>query len=503
MKVQCRYSTTEVSGIQRQDWPIPSAAVNTTSRIQALEGQVQRLTSRLSNGEDGKDEAKTSPTWQTSGVVLESRFAYPAFSSNSSTPSSTGFALRLSPEAEIAAPKWSVDHLRQLWEVYLADIDPFLKILDHQYVEDTLNCYPKICPTRLAVLIAIVFAYTACKTPDSLAEYHSYAKALENALQSANTLSQPSIPTLQALTIYLNCGRLNMDQEYLGTMLILLIRLAMRLRLDQDPADLGFEPDECEHRRLLWWSIIALDVRQAEACGSRPWITSRHIVTKIPSMVREIACGIDEGFEASESRACTCYSTMSFEMAKIARQVQYVLAPAKQGMPQDELENELRELSDQMHSALLAQYLQFPDCADSPVCRLTIQWCSIYWTRLKLLVSHSKRLFLRQVTDISTLDHERDLLDCISILNRVARLRTDAEYSRWAWLWQNCVEWDGAAIALCLIATNKCSVEAVGTAWIALDSFFRKWRSGNSGDSAHRRRWDELVAFRDWVRTTG
>lgn len=45
-------------------------------------------------------------------------------------------------------------------------------------------------------------------------------------------------------------------------MLAILVRLAMKLQLHRDPADLGYLPAECEARRRLWWNIVELDVIQ-------------------------------------------------------------------------------------------------------------------------------------------------------------------------------------------------------------------------------------------------
>ena len=88
---------------------------------------------------------------------------------------------------------------------------------------------------------------------------------------------------------------------------------------------------------------------------------------------------------------------------------------------------------------------------------------------------------------------------CTGILKRIQELRADEVYSRWAWLWQNCTEWDACAVGLGLIATGKCSADVVQQAWIAIDTFFTSW-TANFGDPAHQKRWKELETFRDWVR---
>lgn len=395
-------------------------------------------------------------------------------------------------------PQWSIDNIRQLWSIYLSDIDPYLRIVDHRQVEDAISSYPQICVNRTAILLAIAFAVSSCKYPALLTKYYGHAKALEKALRCAKVSTRPSVLSLQALTTYLSCGRLHMDQDYLRTMLLMLVHVATTFRLNQDPQDLGYDTRECENRRRLWWHTITLDVRTAEVSGSQPLIISRDIEVKLPTMIRNIALQEYASIEWYDHVSCPCYSTMGFEMVRIARQILFGLAPNGQSICNHEQQQ--REQTDQLHSALLERYLTAPQCSDSPICRMTIQWWSIYWTRLKLLVSHGKRLFLREVIHVLGVDYESDLAECIGILERITNMRSNAEYARWAWLWQNCVEWDASAIALCLIATRKCSTETVNGAWILLDAFFRTWSSSNDfGDSEHRRRWNELLAFRNWV----
>jgi hypothetical protein len=52
-------------------------------------------------------------------------------------------------------------------------------------------------------------------------------------------------------------------------MISLLVRLATRLRLHRDPAELGYLPSESEDRRRLWWNIVELDVRMLAV----QWVT--------------------------------------------------------------------------------------------------------------------------------------------------------------------------------------------------------------------------------------
>ena len=130
-----------------------------------------------------------------------------------------------------------------------------------------------------------------------------------------------------------------------------------------------------------------------------------------------------------------------------------------------------------------------------------MHWCTIYSARTKLQIWHSTRIHLRQVDGDEAQDFDEHLLLCVDILERIQYLRADADCQRWAWLWQNCTEWDASTVALSTIAAGNCSSEVVQRAWRAIDCFFAAWVD-NLGDPAHRRRWRELKTFRDWVQAT-
>ena len=156
-------------------------------------------------------------------------------------------------------------------------------------------------------------------------------------------------------------------------------------------------------------------------------------------------------------------------------------------------------LSDQLHRQIVDKYMSRCQCVDSPLCRLTMAWCKVYWDRQRLLLLHWDKVFLKRVMDQEPTGDDETLQLCTGILKRIQELREDEVYSRWAWLWQNCTEWDACAVGLGLIATGKCSAEVVQQAWIAVDTFFASW-TANFGDPAHQKRWKELGTFKDWVR---
>ena len=140
-------------------------------------------------------------------------------------------------------------------------------------------------------------------------------------------------------------------------------------------------------------------------------------------------------FTASDHAPCTFYAVVSYEMTYMASQI--LFAPKR-----SIVKSEQAELSDTLHQISIDKYISSCTCVDSPLCRLTIEWCSIYRDRLRLLLLYGDKIFLRKVTPApDATNSNQDLLTCIQILEKVRDLRDDPTYSRWAWLWHNCVEW--------------------------------------------------------------
>lgn len=459
---------------------------------------MQRLEERLSQvGTESSGEYAPSPTVKPS--FWSSPEQTPASSSACLEPEPlfSSFSLCLLPESTVDMLQPSISRARELWQVYLTDIDPLFKIVDHQDVENTLLTYPNGPIEKLSLLRAVFFAAEASTQTGPIPEQLAHARALEVTLQCANVLSRPNVLTVQALTIYLVCGRLNMDQDYLRCMLALLVELAMKLKLNQNPEKLDFSNPDTESRCRLWDVVVALDVRTAEQCGTEPMISSRQMRTRTPSVVPNAVLSSTMP-KTHDPR--TFYAVVASEMAKAARQVLFSLDLDRVSAMVENTESRIA-LSEELHAAMFDKYIRQCSCTDSPICKMTLEWYNIYSARLKLLVKHERKVFLHQVSSEYTSDSGRDLAACLDILERIQILRAHPEYSRWAWLWRNPVEWDVCAIALCAIATDNCAPGLVKRAWMAIDSFFGLW-AGDFGDPAHRRRWRTLQTFRDWVRAT-
>lgn len=151
-------------------------------------------------------------------------------------------------------------------------------------------------------------------------------------------------------------------------------------------------------------------------------------------MVTDAALQSKMFFAASEHAPCTIYAVMAYEMTNLASTILFSADGTVDKATQV-------HLSDKLHNELIEKYMSRCKCVDSPVCRITLEWCMIYRDRLKLLLSHWDKVHLRRIAHKETVNADMDLHTCIRILEKVRDLRLDAAYSQWAWLWQNCVEW--------------------------------------------------------------
>jgi hypothetical protein len=497
VKIQCVYINPSQSSQHGRQPEIATSQPNAEllTRLQALEQTVQQLQGRLSEVEASHrstdaDRRTLSSSHTSPYLVVEpGELLFSAY--NQTTPPT----LRRS-SSEVG----HYDFLNQqmasaAFSRYVTDIDPLLKLVDIEYVESTLLTYPRASPDGRALVTAICYATEACRAQITIEEYRAVAGTTETSFKSNKLLTRPTVPKLQAFLIYLTCGRTHMDLDYLSMMLSILVQLAMRLQLDQDPAELGYLPAECEVRRRLWWHIISLDVRTAEARGTTPIIQQQESRIQIPSMVKDAQLGSAITLQPLRHATCTVFTVATIEMADLAKKNLF-------GGEANVNDTSRVTALNKSHQSLLDKHRDACKCVDSPICRLTAEWCKIYWTRQYLLLLYWDQRFLKQVAlDITNELAETALTACVDILERVQGLRQNADYSRWAWLWQNCVEWDAAAVALTMIAGAYCSADSVSRAWTAIDNLFLVWKSP-FGDPKHQKRWSELEVFRRWVRVS-
>ncbi|KEF52879.1 uncharacterized protein A1O9_11297 [Exophiala aquamarina CBS 119918] len=454
------------------------------------EGEYHDLAPNTGAAADVTSASPSDPTTLT-GLPSYQRFIF----GMTTTPEASGLQHLHPPEARIFT----------LWQIYLENVDPLLKLLHAPTVQRQLlrasTHLDKIPPPVEALMFAIYFAAVTSlqssdatrgllqqERPDLLNRYRA---GIEQSLANANFMTTPDVATLQALTLYLICARQTVDKAYIWSMVGLLYRLATKLGLHRDPVSLGLPPFMAEMRRRLWWQICILDVRIAEDNDMDPLICEHNFDTQYPSNANDgdLDMNMTEPREATNGRTEMLFCLTRFEISYAARKLVFSEKfSSDNGYPSMNLA-EKTDLIDNVVNDLQEKYLK--DCdLEIPICFLAVTASRLVLAKMKLTIYHPAR------TQSSSLSHEQFIAlvaSSIDIIEYAHQLRTDPKYSRWIWLFQQYVEWDAVAFLLSSLTVSPLPSFAT-RAWKAIDGFLEDWKS-HVPHGQRERRWRRLLAL--------
>jgi hypothetical protein len=475
--------------------------------------------SDLANGklilEEGGTRYVTSSFW----VDLDSEDRdgasesdYPPLDPGSIPSSSTahlhhrrGFLFGYNPVATDLRQLHPVDaRIFTLWQVFLESVDPVLKLIhvpvtQRQVIQASQN-FAAIPPSFESLMFAIYYAAVtsfqcsvSCRTllhEERQTLLDRYRFGVEQSLAKANFMSAPDIPTLQALTLYLVCARQSTDKAYVWSMTGLLVRLATKLGLHQDPASLGLSPFVSEMRRRLWWQICILDVRTAEESDMDPSICEHTFDTKLPANVNDADLDVNMTQLVAEPRRRTemSFTLARFEISYAARKLVFSSKFCiDNGYPNLSL-HEQNDLIETTLKVLDEKYFQYCD-STIPICNLVATSARIVLAKIKLTINHpirngSARISPECFTDL--------VASSIEIIEYAHTLRINEKYSKWIWLFQKYIEWDAVAFLLHSLSAAPLPT-LLDKAWKVVNTFFRVWQ-GHIPDG--ERRWRRLQSLR-------
>ncbi|KAE8154629.1 fungal-specific transcription factor domain-containing protein [Aspergillus avenaceus] len=203
-------------------------------------------------------------------------------SSNSSTPlRAEGLFLnpRHTPSdvVDLYPSRWEAI---QLWQIYLSNVDPVMRVLHipsfQPKVFNAINAPDDVPPDLGALLFSIYFAAVTSLLSINDADFlgdkkhaalQKYQRGMEVSLYNSSFLDSPTIPSLQAMTIYVRCRRFHSSGRSNWALNGLTIYAAQSIGLHRDGSHFNLPILECELRRRLWWHIMTADKRGAEDHG--------------------------------------------------------------------------------------------------------------------------------------------------------------------------------------------------------------------------------------------
>ncbi|KIH86491.1 hypothetical protein SPBR_08136 [Sporothrix brasiliensis 5110] len=168
----------------------------------------------------------------------------------------------------------------QLWNEYLHSVEPMNKVLHVPTAEvcvfTAIHSPEKTDPAFESLLFSIYYATVTSYQPgayqtafgeDKAVALDRYRAGMERALVQARFLEAPSLPTLQALTLFLRMSRAHSPGQSIWVLYGMVVRLAQSIGLHRDGANFNLTPFESEMRRRVWGHMIKQDDRASEDHG--------------------------------------------------------------------------------------------------------------------------------------------------------------------------------------------------------------------------------------------
>ncbi|PYI19425.1 hypothetical protein BO99DRAFT_432550 [Aspergillus violaceofuscus CBS 115571] len=171
-------------------------------------------------------------------------------------------------------------HIFKLWQVFLENVHPLIKILhgptvQQQIIDATgdLRAMPKGLEALMFCIYCI--ALISMTAPDvqkafgdsKVALLSRFRRGARLALANAGILRTSDVVVLQAFLLYLLSMRAFSDPQSIWSLCGVAIRVAQRIGLHRDGSHHGLSVFETEMRRRLWLQLNILDATTAQLTG--------------------------------------------------------------------------------------------------------------------------------------------------------------------------------------------------------------------------------------------
>ncbi|KAI1093780.1 fungal-specific transcription factor domain-containing protein [Rostrohypoxylon terebratum] len=351
--------------------------------------------------------------------------------------------------------------IRQLWEIYVHNVDPLVKILHKPSVERVLDDLSsnrdRSSPELRALLLAICYAAVSSLPSfqvraefafDSDSYVASFRSALEKALADAQLSQTHDLRVLQAFIIYLTClPRKEARSIYLQASLA--VRISRAMGLHRDGTIFELSPFETEMRRRLWWYLCILDWRAAEDADLEITIMPSSFDTKIPLNINDN--DMDPGSSSIQGRHD--YTEMVFSLIRFEAW-SLIAAWSNASMPfpvQKPIGIEEKKIAiDQLSSHLKDTYLSLCYQNPTPFTRLLLMITPLLVAKLNLLALYPAYCDrINADTTLASEDKDKLFKSTIDLLEFEQVLGADCELIGWHWFFANAhIQWHAMSLAL-------------------------------------------------------
>lgn len=189
---------------------------------------------------------------------------------------------------------------RSLWQVYLTNVEPLVKILHIPTIQvDFESIWRRqmiATEAQECLLFCIyhfaIFSLTENECLSSIGQsrsvlQHKYNFAARQALVNAEFLKTTETAVLQALILFLVPGRFLLDPQTFWILTGVAIRIAQRMGLHREEQTLVLSPFDLEMRRRLFYQLVPLDGVAGRVSRTGISMMPDSWDTKIPSNIND------------------------------------------------------------------------------------------------------------------------------------------------------------------------------------------------------------------------
>ncbi|KAK5718703.1 hypothetical protein LTR15_008437 [Elasticomyces elasticus] len=349
------------------------------------------------------------------------------------------------------------EHIVQLWQAYLTNVDPVMKVVHAGTLQVTVlgQIAKGDIPTSMQALTwAIYFVSVVSLDEDECAAklqsnrselVARYRQATEDALSAARFVTTTSIEVLQALVIYLATIRSLGETTGVWSMTGLAIRIAGTIGLSRDGSKQNLSPFDAEMRRRIWWALCYLDARTAEIVGQEEDLLMQGHDVHLPANINDIQLFPDMQ-RLPESRPAATEVAYVLLRAMLASTLRAM--PETRGGPASSwlrLRNpntpmvEKATIVEKLEHMFHEEVLRFCD-PTVPLQAFTLNSARTFLTKMRLVGNIP---FDRSATTAGTYEgYSENLFQlAMKMMELQLELFTDAGMRKWRWHWNGMFQW--------------------------------------------------------------
>ncbi|KAK6343013.1 hypothetical protein TWF718_008391 [Orbilia javanica] len=340
-----------------------------------------------------------------------------------------------------------------LWQIYVDDIDPFIKILHipsmTRLIRDLRGQYHSLKPATESLIMAISLAAISITSEEDISNnFHTskqellsrYRLLTEKTFEKSEILTSDTIESIQALAIYIYTLHLNDERKRVWALSGVLVKMALRLNLHKDiksTTNLGTDPLENECRRRLWWQVCLTDSASnlGVPSASKFLISEDMFDTPIPSNVddADIRNTSLDRLNTEPRRTDMTIFLVRCEVWRLSQRLQAIISSQKplRGLaPEDAM-----QFFQNARSEIEENYLKHlrSDIKIESFANTTTQ---LFFSKVELRLLEANFLHDKNISSTINLEpqaQEKAFTLALSILNLSYSLQHEPEWNPWLW----------------------------------------------------------------------